>query len=476
MKTTLEKQLEDVYQIFNKDHARLREDLLGSVFEPATEYEPTYLPERTGPPFGGRIMNSRVIKVAASIIFVGLIIGVVKFFGGSTTSSSVAFGEVLRHIQNSSYTFDLATVIEGEVSPTVNKGMVLRPGKFRIDAPQIMGGVSTIADISTKKSLILFHGQKTAMTMTEIPGAKSVSDEAGPLVLFLRPVENLWNLRDGTEKFLGEKEIDGQPAVGFQVQQEGKDYQCEIVVWAHAETGRPVRVEITIYNPEDSSQSIKMVMNRFDLDAELDEELFSLEPPEGYTMAYQKTLEETIIDTESTPEAEKIERSFALWSQDKKDEAVETLLSVDWTKPIEFSEKMYLFSLTEKGYVALKPEDQQQVMKEIMEILSSQLRGLVREIWNLARTARSSRNYNKAELCLETSLNLGRLINRNPEGILVEQSVGLSIRRKSLDEMVILYKETNRQEKLQRVEEEIRKVDAERESFRENIKSKFGGQ
>jgi len=140
-----------------------------------------------------------------------------------------------------------------------------------------------------------------------------------------------------------------------------------------------------------------------------------------------------------------------------------------------FSEKTYLFSLTEKGYVALKPEDQQQVMKEIMEILS-QFRGLVREVWNLARTARSGRDYQKAELCLETSLNLGRLINRSPEGILVAQDFGLSIRRKSLDEMVILYKETNRQGKLQRVEEEIRKVDAERESFRENIKSKFGGQ
>lgn len=422
------------------------------------------------------IMKSRITKLAAAaVIIIAVVVGLYQL-GGSIGGTSVAFGEVLRHIQNSSYTFDLATVIEEEVSPTVNKGMVLRPGKFRIDAPQIAGGVSTIADISTKKSLILFHGQKTAMTMTEIPGTKSVSEEAGPLVLFMRPVENLWNLRDGTEKFLGEKEIDGQPVVGFQVQQEGKDYQCEIVVWAHAETGRPIRVEITIYNPEDSSQSITMVMSRFDLNAELEEELFSLEPPEGYTMAYQKTLKETIRDTESTPEAEKIERSFALWSQDKKDEAIETLLSVDWTKPIVFSEKTYLFSLTEKGYVALKPEDQQQVMKEIMEILSSQLRGLVREIWNLARTARSSRNYKKAELCLESSLNLGRLINRNPEGILAAQSVGLSIRRKSLDEMMILYKETNRQEKLQQVEEKIRKVDAERESFRENIKSKFGGQ
>ncbi|GAI07093.1 unnamed protein product, partial [marine sediment metagenome] len=271
----------------------------------------------------------------------------------------VAFGEVLRHIQNSSYTFDLATVIEGEVSPTV-KGMVLRPGKLRIDAPQAMGGVSTIADISTKKYLLLFHGQKAAMT--EIPGAKSVSEEASPFVLFLRPVENLWNLRDGTEKSLGEKEIDGQPAVGFQVQQDDQSYHCDIIVWAHAEKGTPIRVEMTISNPDDRSQSMTLVMSRFDLDVELSEELFSLEVPTGYTPAYQKGLDEITVETEATAEAEKIERSLLLWSQNKKDEAVETLLSVDWTKPIAFSEKTYLFSLTEKGYVALKPEDQQQVM------------------------------------------------------------------------------------------------------------------
>lgn len=311
--------------------------------------------------------------------------------------------------------------------------------------------------------------------MTEIAGAKSVSDEAGAFALFLRPVENLWNLRDGTEKSLGEKEIEGQPAVGFQVQEEGKDYQCEIAVWAHAETGRPIRVEITIYNPEDSSQSMTMVMTRFDLDAELDEELFSLEPPEGYTMAYQKTLEETITATESTPQAQKIEQSIALWSEGKEDEAVETLLSVDWTKPIQFSDKMYLFSLTEKGYVALKPEYQQRVMKEIIQTLA-QLRGLIRELLNVARTSRSSRDYQKAELCLETSLNLGRVISRDPEGILMAQAFGFSIRRKSLDEMAVLYKETNREDELQRVEKEIQEVDAERQSFFEGIKSKFGGQ
>ncbi len=473
MKTPLDNDLKILYEAFNQKHDHLRESLMASLPGSIKRHKQTPWVVPTRDFIRSTIMRSRITKLAtAAVVIVGVLV-VLYQLGVSIGGTSVAFGEVLRHIQNSSYTFDLTTVAEGEVSPTI-KGMVLRPGKLRFDTPQVIGGgISTIADISTKKSLILFHGQKTAMT--EIPGAISVPEEAGPFGLFMRPVANLWNLRDGTEKSLGEKEIDGQPAVGFQVQQEGKDYPCEIVVWAHAETGRPIRVEITIYNPEDSSKSITMVMSRFDIDAELDEELFSLEPPEGYTMAYQKSLEETITDTESTPEAEKIERSLLLWSQNKKDEAIETLLSVDWTKPIAFHEKIYLFSLTEKGYVALKPEDQQQVTKETMEILS-QIRGLVREIWDLARTAKSGHDYQKTELFLETSLNLGRLINRNPESILIAQSFGLSIRRKSLDEMAALYKETNRQEELQRVEKEIQEVNAERESFRENIKSKFGGQ
>ena len=470
MKTPLEKQLEKAYQIFSKDHARLRQQLLSSICEQQTEHEQIVLPRVTGLSFGGKIMTSRALKIAAGIIIVAIIAAGIRFFAGSKASRSVAFGQVLRHIQNSSYTFDLTTVAEGQSSPVV-KGKVLRPGKLRIDAPQVMGGVSSIADVSAKKYLLLFHGQKTAMT--EIPGSEKVPDGAGPFALFLSPVENLWNLRDGTEKSLGQKEIEGQSAVGFQVQQEDQDYECDIVVWARAETGSPIRVEMTTYNPEDRSQSMTIVMSNFNLDVQLDEELFSLEPPPGYTLAHQKALEETVTDTESTLEAQKIERSLALWSNGQEDESVQTLLSVNWTKPIEFYDKMYLFSLTEKGYVGLRPQDQQQVMKEIMETLK-QLRGPVKKLWELAETARANRDYQEAESCLETTLNLGRLVNRNSEGVLLSRSFGLSIQRKSLDEMKVLYEQMNQQDKVQQIEEEIRKVDAERESFLKGLKTKFG--
>jgi outer membrane lipoprotein-sorting protein len=471
MKTPLEKQLEKAYQIFNRDHARLREQLISSVSKPEAEFGQIEPPQRIGPSLGGRIMTSKAIKIAAGIILVGIIAVGISHFIGSKTSTGVAFGQVIRQIQHSSYTFDMTTIIEGEAKGTI-KAMVRQPGRLRWDATELMGGMSAIVDFNTGKRLFLFHGQKTAMT--EIPGAEKVPEGAGPLSLFKSPAENLWNLQDGTEKYLGEKEIDGQPADGFQVQQEGKDYQCEIIVWAHAETGSPIRVEITIYNPENPSESMMMEMSNFDLNTELDEELFSLEPPPGYTLAYQKTLDETVTATESTPQAQKIERSLTLWTNGEEDESVQTLLSVDWTKPIEFSDNMYLFSMTEKGYIALNPADQQKVMQEITDSMR-QIGYISRKIWELAEAARTQGNYERAEKYLNRTLELGRLITRDPEGVMASQSMGLSIQRKSLDEMATIYTQTGNQEKLQEVEKQIQEVDTQRQSFLEDLKSKFGG-
>lgn len=102
MKIPLEKQLEEVYQIFNKDHARLRRQLLDSVSEPKAEFRQIEPPQRSGASFGGRIIMSRAIKIAAGIILIGIIAVGIRHFTGSKISTSVAFGQVLRQIQNSS--------------------------------------------------------------------------------------------------------------------------------------------------------------------------------------------------------------------------------------------------------------------------------------------------------------------------------------------------------------------------------------
>jgi len=464
MKKPLGKNLDRLYESFREDHSRLREELLASLPDRDADDKGTDwdgIEEETsrgprGPASGGRIMVGRIVKIAAAVVAATIVIGVVGHFAGSRHTSGVAFGEVLAQIHNSTYTFDLTTIADGQTSKA-GKGMVKQPGRLRVDDPS--GQVSSITDLATGKHRLLFHKQKAMMM--EIP---NMPNEAGPFDMLGRPVESLWNLKDGTEKSLGEKEIDGEPAVGFEVQGDTEEYGCDTIVWAHKDSGRPVRVEMHMYDPNDRSQSMTIVMSHFNLAVELDEGLFSLEPPAGYTAAYQKTLAETTANTSATPEGEKIEQALRLWAEGNSDKAIETLLSVDWTKPIAFSPKTYLFIMTEKEFIALKPDDQQRVLDEAGQT-ASQLRRLMTAIWDLARAERSNRNYARAEMCLKATLNVGKIISDNREGILAFQLLGPSIQKKTLEEMKVLYQETNRAEDLANVEEQIKAADALRESI-----------
>ncbi len=67
---------------------------------------------------------------------------------------------------------------------------------------------------------MIIHGQKTVMNLKDIPEIGENAQDIGPFAMFLNPIENLWNLQDGTETVLEEKEIDGQSAIGFKVAQD----------------------------------------------------------------------------------------------------------------------------------------------------------------------------------------------------------------------------------------------------------------
>ncbi len=471
MKEPLEKQLEKAYQIFNKDHEHLRENVMDSIIKPQIEYEPepeqSFVPKckSSCPSLGEIIMDSRIFKIAAAIIIVGIVAISLKVFTGTSSISSVAFGDVLKQIRSKSYTFDMKMIRDGQ-SQGVNKCMMLQPGLARFDAVGLMGGITTISNFVSGESIVIFHGQKTVINMKEYLKIQGIDQqEIGPLDVFLNPVENLWNLHDGTEKPLGEKDIDNQNAVGFEVHQEDENYISDIVVWANSETGVPVRVEVILYNPQNNSESLTMVMDKFNLDVELAPELFSMEPPEGYTMAYQNALDETIQEVESTPEVDKIQQCIELWSDGEEDKAIETLLNVDWSEPFKFSGDMYLFYWKETDFVMLKQEDQQVVVQKILDT-SSLLRKMCFKIWEDAQTEISNQKYSEAEQYLTVILELGRLINRDPELTYIAQMVGHAIIKKSLTEMGNLYAETGEQDKWQQIQKDIKEIDTEIESFR----------
>lgn len=409
------------------------------------------------------IMKSGITKIAAAaVLIIAILIGINQF-GGSVGGGSVAFGEVLEYFQTFSYTFDLSvdTVAEKQSSTALKmQAMVWELGKMRVNCSAgAAGNISSISDFNSGKTLLLFHQNKTGVIKNE--SLLNNNTGAGGIVSFCtKPIENLWNLRDGTEELLGEQEIDGKLATGFRVSQEDQYFEYDITIWADPERGVPVIVEANAKPLDRSYPSIKWLMENFDLDVQLDEELFSLNLPAGYTLAYQEDLESIEAKEDPSIESEKIVRMLELWSDGRKSEAIELLLGIDWTKQIVFGKEPYIFSFTEKGYISLKADDQRQAMEEIMATAST-IRKIVKETLATGKTAMANQDYESAEQHFEATLRLGELLSHNPEGMIMVRLVGIATQKVSLNEMVKLYTTTNNQVKLQIAEKLLRTAVAE---------------
>jgi hypothetical protein len=315
--------------------------------------------------------------------------------------------------------------------------------------------------------MILFHQFKTAQ-VHEMP--TMVKDYGVESFLFLctKSIETLWDVQDGTEEQLGEKEIDGQTAVGFKVVQEGQYFRSETTIWADAETAVPVLVEMLMAPLDDSPELIKFIMNNFDLNAQLDEGLFSLKVPPGYTLVDQHSLDELDKKTEPSNQAKKVVQALKVWSQGNKAQAVEILLAIDWTQPMEFSREPYLLNMTEKEYVSLKPKEQQKVTQDLTSL--GTVKKIAMELIGLGQAAMSAQNHKEAERYFKTALQLGKLLTRDPDAMLITRLVGISVEKLSLREMVNLYTQTNQPQKLKAAQKENQHMEAEQQKIKNKAK------
>ena len=81
---------------------------------------------------------------------------------------------------------------------------------------------------------------------------------------------------DAKREPLGKKEIDGRPVVGFRININRSGVVLD--VWGDPKTGLPVRIESTAA----IMPNYKVTMSDFEFNVEMDESLFSVEPPAGY--------------------------------------------------------------------------------------------------------------------------------------------------------------------------------------------------
>jgi outer membrane lipoprotein-sorting protein len=213
------------------------------------------------------IMKSPITKLAAAaVIIIAVLIGIHQF-GGSIEGTSLAFADVLEKIQNTkTLTWKTTFTQEGQ-KPQIARAMLIEPHFFRYELPD---GQVWIFDHRKRKTLVLDPAKKMGTVYSADKGIPNIYNA----------FRNFRDLPDFSVKELGKRQVDGKEEIGFYLSKENE--KREITVWVDPETQLPVRIEETVEDAQGNTGHA--ITTDIVFGAELDESLFSFEPPEGYKL------------------------------------------------------------------------------------------------------------------------------------------------------------------------------------------------
>jgi len=204
------------------------------------------------------IMKSKITKfAAAAVIIIAVFIGINQF-GGSIDMSSAAFAEVVQQIRNARTVTFTTEVQMGQDVMRVRK-LYKEPGLKRVEMP---GDIVSISDQTQRKVIAIHHSERQYIE-------KDLEYEKTGFFKYLR------TLPERATEVLANKEIDGRLVQGFCVVKNGID----VIFWIDVKTNDLVRLEGKFPN----APNTQIVGTNFKFDVELDDTLFSLTPPDGYT-------------------------------------------------------------------------------------------------------------------------------------------------------------------------------------------------
>ncbi len=220
------------------------------------------------------IMKNRITQVtSAAVILIAALVGIHMFVGGGVR---VTFADVVKPILNAttiSYDF-----IVGDETDGVVLHDIVTEDRIR----RTMDGAIMIVDLD-KLTMLRLDTKRNEAAYLDVKGPLG----HGMLGFnkFVRQLRGLLDDPDFEPEELGEKDIDGQKAVGFRAGGDGGG----IVIWADAETAMPIRVELGLAHQA-------FIIKDFEFDFPLDVSLVSMEVPQGYT------LKETDMDLSNVTE------------------------------------------------------------------------------------------------------------------------------------------------------------------------------
>jgi beta-lactamase regulating signal transducer with metallopeptidase domain/outer membrane lipoprotein-sorting protein len=158
-------------------------------------------------------------------------------------------------------------LIDSSPIPVVVKNCISDDGRKRMEHGH---GKVTILDSNNQIRVFLDAQKKTARIREPLPNSGNTMGSTD-----LRLLKSLKKLSESPDKELGQKEIEGRMARGFEGKLLGTQYQ----IWTDANSGDIVRVE---YEQKINDSNAHITMSELQYDEMLDESLFSFEAPEGY--------------------------------------------------------------------------------------------------------------------------------------------------------------------------------------------------
>jgi outer membrane lipoprotein-sorting protein len=225
-----------------------------------------------------RIMRHPVSRVAAASFLVLAFVGVAAWLHG--TGATPALADFLAPILDARTAKYKMTCVE-RGGTTTAEVMVLAPNRTRLDEEHPNKRKTVfIMDGDQGKTLTLHPARKLAIVITDVNVPKERKERASnDISLDLRSqLRDFRGRPDYKRQPLGEKDIHGRHVVGYRLTGHG----LVMDLWGDPKTGLPVRVESTA----PSDPHTKIVQSDFVFNVDLDESLFSLEPPAGYKVEY----------------------------------------------------------------------------------------------------------------------------------------------------------------------------------------------
>jgi len=262
-------------RLVNNGKTLAQSDLENDVMNRIIREQNTRLKAAEGASAGLRIrrliMKSPMAKVAvAAVVVVALALGFHAFLGGG---AGTAFAQVVEQLQNAqTLVYSLVTITGQDEMPTVRTNIAFKePGFLRtatadgyvtvIEATD--AGVKGISIVPPMKQYLEFE-----FSFADIPD----NSKTGPYV----SMEKLRALPAQADELLGRKQIDGRTLEGFRVTED----DATTTVWIDPKSGELARAELEFAH----APGMHTIMTDFQFDVPLDDSLFSLAPPEGFTL------------------------------------------------------------------------------------------------------------------------------------------------------------------------------------------------